>query len=91
MIMAFSTLQNMSSLNANDIRGAWMEQKGDQEQVVMFIDNYFTNMVYSKAGRKFIPSSGGKYSIKNVNTAPTLLLSREKNSMCSEYFPSVKL
>ena len=65
LIMAFSTLQNMSSLNANDIRGAWMEQKGDQEQVVMFIDNYFTNTVYSKAGRKFISSSGGKYSIKN--------------------------
>ena len=67
LIMAFSTLQNMSSLNANDIRGAWMEQKGDQEQVVMFIDNYFTNTVYSKAGRKFISSSGGKYSIKNDN------------------------
>ena len=65
MIMAFSTLQNMNSVNANDLRGAWMEQKGDQDQVVMFIDNYFTNTVYSKAGRKFISSNGGKYSIKN--------------------------
>src|SRR5688500_17661159 len=64
-IMAFSTIHNQMSISDASIRGAWVEQKGDEEQIILLIDNYFTHTVYSKLGRKFISTSGGKYAINN--------------------------
>jgi hypothetical protein len=63
--MIFSSFNMNYKLVDADIRGAWMEQKGDEEQVLLFIDNYFSHSVYSKAGRKFISTRGGKYALKD--------------------------
>ena len=65
LVMTFSSFQNQYSAKGSHIRGAWMDQKADEEQVILFIDNYFTHTVYNTSGRRFISTSGGKYVIKN--------------------------
>ncbi|HEU4632929.1 MAG TPA: hypothetical protein VFS22_03030 [Flavisolibacter sp.] len=45
--------------------GTWEIKKGTEEQVLLFIDGYFTNTVYDKKNRRFFQTSGGSYSIGN--------------------------
>ena len=50
---------------ADQLKGGWMRHSGDEEQVLLFIDGYNTNTVYSKAAKKFIRTKGGIYNITN--------------------------
>jgi len=56
-----------SEVMADQLRGSWMHQSGDVEQVLLFIDGYSTETVYSKSGKKFIETRGGTYNINANN------------------------
>jgi hypothetical protein len=45
------------------LTGAWMSKSNSGEQVLIFIDNYFTHTTYSRSAKKFIASRGGKYRV----------------------------
>lgn len=64
LIMVFSSFQKNSSADS-EIRGAWLLKDGDNESLMLFIDNYFTHTEYIKSERKFYSTKGGKYAIKN--------------------------
>ena len=48
---------------ADELKGAWMYQSGNEEQLLQFVDGYHTHTVYSKEGKKFIETRGGTYTI----------------------------
>ena len=52
-----------SEVMADQLRGSWMRSSGDKEQVLLFIDGYNTQTIYSKSGKRFIETRGGTYSI----------------------------
>ena len=54
-----------NDMMADQLEGAWMHQSGSDEQVLLFIDGYNTHTVYSKAGKKFIETRGGTYTINS--------------------------
>jgi hypothetical protein len=49
---------------ANEIQGAWMNEGGNKEQLLLFIDGYYTFTAYSKSGKSFIETRGVPYAIK---------------------------
>ena len=49
--------------SADALNGAWMLKENNREQVLIFIDDYFTHTTYSVADRKFISTSGGRYNL----------------------------
>lgn len=52
-----------NNMMADQLKGAWMHQSSNEEQLLLFVDGYNTHTVYSKAGKKFIESRGGTYTI----------------------------
>lgn len=50
---------------SEEIVGAWQLKNGDDEQVLLFADNYFSNTRYSKATKRFIQTRGGTYNVKS--------------------------
>ncbi len=52
-----------NNIMADELTGAWMHQTGNEEQLLQFVDGYNTHTVYSKAGKKFIETRGGRYKI----------------------------
>ncbi len=48
---------------ADQLKGAWMSQGSNEEQLLVFVDGYNTHTVYSKGGKKFIETRGGTYTI----------------------------
>ncbi|MHA4847094.1 hypothetical protein ACX0G7_23205 [Flavitalea antarctica] len=44
-------------------KGAWALKENGGEQVVVFIDNYFTHTAYSTSAKKFVSTQGGKYRV----------------------------
>ena len=48
---------------ADQLKGAWVHQSSNDEQVLLFVDDYNTHTAYSKAGKKFIETRGGNYHI----------------------------
>ena len=47
----------------DELTGAWMHEGNNEEQLLQFVDGYNTYTVYSKAGKKFIETRGGPYTI----------------------------
>lgn len=62
-MMAITTSFQEKNTPADQLRGSWILQSGDEEMLLLFIDGYVTHTVYSKSARKFIETRGGKYSI----------------------------
>jgi hypothetical protein len=57
-----------NSFNDNDPRadaltGAWKLKNGQVEQILVFIDNYYTHTTYSQQEKKFAGTRGGTYSL----------------------------
>lgn len=52
---------NKSELMADQLRGAWINESGNEEKVLLFIDGYNTQTIYSKSGKQFIETRGGTY------------------------------
>lgn len=60
LMMAFVINETNQS---KEITGAWQLKEGENEQVLLFIDGYFTHTTYNKESRQFIQTRGGVYSI----------------------------
>ena len=52
-----------NAVTADALTGAWMLKDASGEQVLIFIDNYFTQTTYSVAAKKFFSTRGGTYSV----------------------------
>jgi hypothetical protein len=63
IIFASNGSLKKNNVMADQLRGAWVHQSGNDEQVLLFVDDYNTQTVYSKAGKKFTETRGGNYSI----------------------------
>jgi hypothetical protein len=50
---------------AGKLAGAWQLQEGQQEEVLIFIDNYCTHTSYSVSAKKFYATRGGPYQQAN--------------------------
>lgn len=57
------SLDNSQPLTADNVTGAWQLSNDNEEQVLLFMDGYFTHTSYDKAGKKFIQTRGGTYSV----------------------------
>jgi hypothetical protein len=49
--------------DADHFTGAWQLKNGTEEQVLLFVDGYFTRTSYNKQDKKFFQTSGGTYSV----------------------------
>lgn len=47
---------------ADGLTGAWVLQDGGTEQVLLFMDGYFSSTTYDKAAKRFVQTSGGTYT-----------------------------
>ncbi|MES2882166.1 MAG: membrane or secreted protein [Bacteroidota bacterium] len=52
-----------NSVMADELHGAWMHQSGNEEHLLQFIGGYTTHTVFNKAGKQFIETRGGTYTI----------------------------
>lgn len=57
---------------SNELKGAWMHEGSNEEQLLLFVDGYHTNTSYSKVGKKFIGTRGGTYTANNGALSITL-------------------
>jgi hypothetical protein len=64
ILVVFTTGFNIIQQKEN-ITGAWKWQDAEGEQVLLFIDGYFTHTSYHKANKKFIQTRGGTYLLNN--------------------------
>jgi hypothetical protein len=56
---------NLSAQSKNAaVTGAWKIQEPDKEHVLIIQDGFFFHTAYNKAGKEFIFSQGGTYTIK---------------------------
>jgi hypothetical protein len=62
LAMAFT---NRSTVSADQLTGAWQLNNNNEEQVLLFMDGYFTHSTYDRTGKKFIQTRGGTYSLAN--------------------------
>ena len=56
----------------DELTGAWLYKRGNEEQLVLFVDGYYTHTVYSKDEKNFIETSGGAYTIKGNQLQVTI-------------------
>lgn len=56
-------------MTPEQLKGAWMYENADQETLLMFVDGYMTQTVYSKSGKKFIDTRGGSYTLNGNSIA----------------------
>ncbi|HUC80837.1 MAG TPA: hypothetical protein VMR70_07965 [Flavisolibacter sp.] len=59
------SFRGSKSTSADTLTGAWQLSNNNEEQVLIFVDGYFTHMTYDKAGKKFMQTRGGTYSLTN--------------------------
>lgn len=64
VVTAFNNMQD-----PNPLQGAWMYQAGDEQQVLIFADGYFTHTSYNIAAKKFHSTLGGPYTINSNQLA----------------------
>lgn len=50
---------------ADPVTGAWHRNTGGVEQVLLFMDGYFTHTAYDKAAKRFMHTRGGTYTLKD--------------------------
>lgn len=63
LIFLTNTGFKKNNVMADQLTGAWMFQGDNEEHLLVFVDGYYTQTIYSKAGKKFIESRGGSYTI----------------------------
>ncbi len=50
---------------ADTLTGAWALRNQGTEQVLLFIDGYFSSTTYDKVSKRFVQTCGGTYTIQN--------------------------
>jgi hypothetical protein len=63
LIFVSNTSFKKNNMIADQLRGSWLHQSGNDEHLLLFVDNYSSHTIYSKAGKKFIETRGGNYNI----------------------------
>jgi hypothetical protein len=58
-----------NTASADDLTGAWQREAAGVEEVLLFMDGYLTHTTYDKAGKKFIQTRGGTYSLQEGHLA----------------------
>jgi hypothetical protein len=56
----------------NELTGAWMHKSNNEEQLLLFVDGYYTHTAYNRAEKKFIETRGGRYIINGRKLNITL-------------------
>lgn len=51
--------------SADPVTGAWQQAAGGVEQVLLFMDGYFTHTTYDKGANRFVQTRGGTYALKD--------------------------
>jgi len=66
IVLAFASNRglNKSEVLEDQLRGSWIHQSSNEEQVLLFIDGYHTRSIYSKSRKLFIETRGGTYGIE---------------------------
>ncbi len=68
-ILAFVTSCSSTRSNklqtSGKIAGAWKLSNANEEQVLLFVDGYFTHTTYNKESKRFIQTRGGTYLDSN--------------------------
>jgi hypothetical protein len=62
-VILFSFIK--TSKMKDELKGAFQLRKGNEEQVLVFADGYFTHTIYDQAGKKFIRTRGGTANLKD--------------------------
>lgn len=57
----FNTIRN----SGKGIEGSWQLKTGTGEEVLLFVDGYFTHTSFNKNSKKFIQTRGGQYTLNN--------------------------
>jgi hypothetical protein len=66
IFVSYRNLKKNEVMN-DQLKGSWMFLSDSEKQVLLFIDGYTANSIYSKSEKKFIETRGGTYSINANN------------------------
>ncbi len=56
---------NTKFVQAESLNGSWMRTAGNQEEVLLIVNGYYTQTNYSKEAKKFIDTRGGVFTSDN--------------------------
>lgn len=62
LFVAVALSQCNVQAQTDPLAGAWHHQNGDREQVVVFIDGYFSHSTFDANNKNFISTRGGTYA-----------------------------
>src|SRR5688500_18482241 len=67
LLMAFQSFTpiNITIKKADGLTGAWVLNNANEEQVLIFMDGYFTHTTYNEQTKSFIQTRGGNYEFNN--------------------------
>jgi hypothetical protein len=72
LILVSALIAFMQKQEEQPLQGAWLYQQGDEHQVLIFVDGYFTHTGYNLSSKKFNSTHGGPYTV-NTNQLATLI------------------
>lgn len=68
------------------LKGAWQLKRGENIQVAILQDNYFVVSIYNLAGKNFVDSFGGTYSLKDGSMSGHIEFSGNQKDMIGQDF-----
>ncbi|MBD0287843.1 MAG: membrane or secreted protein [Flavisolibacter sp.] len=72
MALLFS-FKKQFHLQPSLFQGAWQLQKGNEEEILLFKDGYFTHTTYNQRDKQFIQTRGGTYTTSTNNTIAAVI------------------
>jgi hypothetical protein len=66
------------------LTGAWQYQENGREETMTFVDGYFVHTVYDKAGKQFLYTWGGPYSVKDDKIEVTIQFNTQQKEKVGE-------
>lgn len=60
-------------LQPSSFQGAWQLQKGNEEEILLFKDGYFTHTTYNQNNKQFIQTRGGTYTTNTNNKVAAVI------------------
>ena len=58
-----NSIKHIEQTQTLPVNGTWIHREGNQEQVLLFVDGYYTQTTYNKIDKQFIDTRGGVFSI----------------------------
>lgn len=78
VLSATGLLPCSAQTSADALAGAWHHQKGDREQVIVFVDGYFSHSVFDRKNKTFYSTRGGTYTVNGDQFTVTWQYDTEK-------------